>query len=80
MREDSRDVAGNPCPVTRPPIESEAELAWELFLPLHAIRERLTRLETKLGVRTARDAVARAVRGARSRRPLQFRDGGGGGS
>jgi DNA-binding CsgD family transcriptional regulator len=43
-------------------IESEAELAWELFLSLHAVRERLARLEAKLGVRTARDAVARALR------------------
>ena len=43
-------------------IEGEAELAWELFLSLHAIRERLARLEAKLGVRTARDAVARALR------------------
>ena len=43
-------------------IESEAELAWELFLSLHAIRERLTRLEAKLSVHTARDAVARALR------------------
>src|SRR5215213_1306927 len=43
-------------------IESEAELAWELFLSLHAVRERLTRLEAKLSVHTARDAVARALR------------------
>jgi len=43
-------------------IESEAELAWELFLSLHAVRERLTRLEAKLSVRTAHDAVARALR------------------
>jgi DNA-binding CsgD family transcriptional regulator len=43
-------------------IESEAELAWELFLSLHAVRERLTHLEDKLGVRTADDAVARALR------------------
>jgi DNA-binding CsgD family transcriptional regulator len=42
-------------------IEGEAELAWELFLSLHAIRERLARLEAKLGVRTAGDAVARAL-------------------
>jgi len=42
--------------------EGEAELAWELFLSLHAVRERLARLEAKLGVRTAGDAVARARR------------------
>src|SRR3954469_10867328 len=42
-------------------IEGEAELAWELFLSLHAVRERLSRLEAKLGVRTAGDAVARAL-------------------
>ena len=35
-------------------IEGEAELAWELFLSLHAVRERLARLEAKLGVRTRR--------------------------
>jgi DNA-binding CsgD family transcriptional regulator len=40
-------------------IESEAELAWALFLSLHAVRERPARLEAKLGVRTAGDAVAR---------------------
>ena len=43
-------------------IDDEAELAWELFLSLHAVRERLARLEAKLGVRTPRDAVARALR------------------
>jgi DNA-binding CsgD family transcriptional regulator len=43
-------------------VESEAELAWELFLSLHAVRERLAHLEAKLGVRTAGDAVARALR------------------
>jgi DNA-binding CsgD family transcriptional regulator len=43
-------------------IEGEAELAWELFLSLHAVRERLARLEAKLGVRTAGDAVSRALR------------------
>ena len=43
-------------------LEAEAELAWELFLSLHAVRERLARLEAKLEVRTARDAVARALR------------------
>jgi DNA-binding CsgD family transcriptional regulator len=40
----------------------EAEIACELFLSLHAVRERLERLEAKLGVRTAADAVARALR------------------
>jgi DNA-binding CsgD family transcriptional regulator len=40
----------------------EAEIAWELFLSLHAVRERLARLEAKLGVRTAAEAVARALR------------------
>jgi DNA-binding CsgD family transcriptional regulator len=34
----------------------------QLFLSLHAVRERLARLEAKLGVRTAADAVARALR------------------
>jgi DNA-binding CsgD family transcriptional regulator len=43
-------------------IEGEAELAWELFLSIHAVRERLARLEAKLGVRTAGDAVALALR------------------
>jgi DNA-binding CsgD family transcriptional regulator len=43
-------------------IEDEAEIACELFLSLHAVRERLERLEAKLGVRTAADAVARALR------------------
>jgi len=43
-------------------IEGEAELAWELFLSVHAVRERLAHLEAKLEVRTAGDAVARALR------------------
>ena len=43
-------------------IDDEAEIAWELFLSLHAVRERLAHLEAKLGVRTAADAVARALR------------------
>ena len=43
-------------------IDGEAGLAWELFLSLHAVRERLARLEAKLGVTTAGDAVARALR------------------
>jgi len=40
-------------------IDGEAGLAWELFLSLHAVRERLARLQAKL--RTAGDAVARAL-------------------
>jgi DNA-binding CsgD family transcriptional regulator len=43
-------------------MEDEAEIAWELFLSLHAVRERLARLEAKLGVRTPKAAVARALR------------------
>jgi DNA-binding CsgD family transcriptional regulator len=42
-------------------IEDEADIAWELFLSLHAVRERLARLEAKLGVRTAAEAIARAL-------------------
>jgi DNA-binding CsgD family transcriptional regulator len=48
------------CAVTA--IERDAELAWELFLSVHAVRERLAHLEAKLEVRTAGDAVARALR------------------
>jgi DNA-binding CsgD family transcriptional regulator len=40
----------------------EADIAWELFLSLHAVRERLARLEAKLGVHTAAEAIARARR------------------
>jgi DNA-binding CsgD family transcriptional regulator len=43
-------------------MDDEADIAWELFLSLHAVRERLARVEAKLGVRTAADAVARALR------------------
>jgi DNA-binding CsgD family transcriptional regulator len=43
-------------------IDDESELAWELFLSLHAVRERLASLEDKLGVRTPGAAVARALR------------------
>ena len=43
-------------------IEDEADIAWELSLSLHAVRERLARLEAKLGVRTAAEAVAQALR------------------
>jgi DNA-binding CsgD family transcriptional regulator len=42
-------------------IDDEPEIAWDLFLSLHAVRERLARLEAKLGVRTAAEAVARAL-------------------
>jgi DNA-binding CsgD family transcriptional regulator len=43
-------------------IHDEADIAWELFLSLHAVRERLARLEAKLGVRSVTDAVTRALR------------------
>jgi DNA-binding CsgD family transcriptional regulator len=43
-------------------MHDEADIAWELFLSLHAVRERLARLEAKLGVHTAADAIARARR------------------
>jgi DNA-binding CsgD family transcriptional regulator len=43
-------------------MEDEADIAWELFLSLHAVRERLARVEAKLGVRTVAEAVARALR------------------
>jgi DNA-binding CsgD family transcriptional regulator len=43
-------------------LEDETEIAWHLFLSLHAVRARLACLEAKLGVRTAADAVARALR------------------
>jgi DNA-binding CsgD family transcriptional regulator/PAS domain-containing protein len=43
-------------------MEDEADIAWELFLSLHAVQERLARLEAKLGVRTPAEAVARALR------------------
>jgi DNA-binding CsgD family transcriptional regulator len=43
-------------------MEDEAEIAGELFLSLHAVRERLARVEAKLGVCTAAEAVARALR------------------
>jgi DNA-binding CsgD family transcriptional regulator len=48
------------CAVTA--IEDEADIARELFLSLHAVRERLASLEAKLGVRTAAEAVAQALR------------------
>jgi DNA-binding CsgD family transcriptional regulator len=43
-------------------IGAEADLADELFLSLHAVRDRLARLEDKLGVRTLADAIAAALR------------------
>ena len=43
-------------------IEQEADIAWELCLSLHAVRDRLAHLEAKLGVHTAADAVTRALR------------------
>ena len=43
-------------------LDGEAEIAWDLFLSLHAVRARLARLEAKLGVPTAADAIARALR------------------
>jgi DNA-binding CsgD family transcriptional regulator len=43
-------------------MDDEADIAWELFLSLRAVRERLERVEAKLGVRTAAEAVARALR------------------
>ncbi|HEV3190968.1 MAG TPA: LuxR C-terminal-related transcriptional regulator, partial [Polyangiaceae bacterium] len=43
-------------------IEEEANIAWELCLSLHAVRDRLAHLEAKLGVHTAADAVSRALR------------------
>jgi DNA-binding CsgD family transcriptional regulator len=43
-------------------MNDEADIAWELCLSLHAVRERLAHLEAKLGVRTAAEAVARGLR------------------
>jgi DNA-binding CsgD family transcriptional regulator len=43
-------------------LEDEADIAWDLFLSLRAVRARLAHLEVKLGVRTVSDAVARALR------------------
>jgi DNA-binding CsgD family transcriptional regulator len=42
-------------------IEDEWEIAAELFLSIHAVRERLEQIEAKLDVRTARAAVAQAL-------------------
>jgi len=41
---------------------NEIELAWELFVTLHPVWERLAHLEAKLSVRTAGEPVARALR------------------
>jgi DNA-binding CsgD family transcriptional regulator len=43
-------------------MDDEAEIAWELFLSLHAVRERMERIDVKLGVFTREAAVARALR------------------
>jgi DNA-binding CsgD family transcriptional regulator len=43
-------------------MHDEADIAWELFLSLHAVRERLARVEAKLGVDTVAEAIARARR------------------
>jgi DNA-binding NarL/FixJ family response regulator len=43
-------------------MDDEADIAWELFLSDYAVRDRLARLAAKLGVRTAAEAVARALR------------------
>jgi DNA-binding CsgD family transcriptional regulator len=43
-------------------LDDEAEIASDLFLSLRAVRARLARLEAKLDVRIASDAVARALR------------------
>jgi DNA-binding CsgD family transcriptional regulator len=43
-------------------IGAEADLAEQLFLSLHAVRERLARLEEKLGVSTLPDAISAARR------------------
>ncbi len=42
-------------------IKDELEIAAELFLSLHAVRERLERIEAKLHVPTAQAAVAQAL-------------------
>jgi DNA-binding CsgD family transcriptional regulator len=43
-------------------LEDESAIAWELFLSLHAVRERLERIEAKLDVATPGEAVERALR------------------
>jgi DNA-binding CsgD family transcriptional regulator len=52
-----REVLGVACA-----LPGEADIADELFLSLHAVRERLEHLEEKLGVRTTGDAIAAALR------------------
>ncbi len=42
-------------------IKDESEIAAELFLSVHAVRERLEQIEAKLDVRDARAAVAQAL-------------------
>ena len=43
-------------------MEDEADIAWELSLSPHAVRERLARVEAKLSVRTTAEAVTQALR------------------
>jgi ATP/maltotriose-dependent transcriptional regulator MalT len=43
-------------------VGGESDIADELFLSLHAVRDRLERLEAKLGVSTVTDAVAAGLR------------------
>jgi DNA-binding CsgD family transcriptional regulator len=43
-------------------MDDEADIAGELFLSLHAVRDRLAHLQAKLGVSTAAEAVAVALR------------------
>ncbi|MCA1697792.1 MAG: LuxR C-terminal-related transcriptional regulator [Actinobacteria bacterium] len=42
-------------------LDDEVEIAWELFLSLRAVRERLEHIEAKLDVHTPEAAVARAL-------------------
>lgn len=42
-------------------MQDEVEIAWELSLSRHAVREQLARLEAKLGVHTAAEAIAQAL-------------------
>lgn len=43
-------------------MEDEADIAWQLFLSRHAVRERLAHLEAKLGVSTTAEAITLAFR------------------
>jgi DNA-binding CsgD family transcriptional regulator len=52
-----REVLGAACA-----IPGEAQIADELFLSQHAVRERLERLEQKLGVQTRAEAITAALR------------------